>query len=137
MAVEQPDARFYLVAGACSAALALALGAFGAHALRGSLSPDSLSVFETGVRYQFYHAFGLLIVGILLLICNPSQRNGLLWTGRCFIAGTVLFSGSLYALGIAGIGWIGFITPVGGLAWIAGWCILAVTLLRNAHTPQS
>lgn len=111
----------FLAAGALSAALAVAAGAFGAHGLRGSLSPEMLSVFETAVRYQVYHAFGLVAVGMM----EPSSRVLLRVCGWCFVLGTILFSGSLYTMTLTDIRWVGMVTPVGGMTFIAGWGALA------------
>jgi uncharacterized membrane protein YgdD (TMEM256/DUF423 family) len=107
--------------GAFSAFLAVAAGAFGAHALRGRLSPEMLSVFETGARYQMYHALALLAAG-----WASTRRPGRLAAaaGWLFVAGTILFSGSLYALSCTGIRSFGAITPVGGLSFLAGWICL-------------
>jgi uncharacterized membrane protein YgdD (TMEM256/DUF423 family) len=113
--------RLFFSLGAGSALLAVAAGAFGAHGLRSRLSPESLAIFETAARYQMYHALGLLAVAWAV-----SQWGGALptWAGWLFVTGTVLFSGSLYTLALSGIGWLGAITPLGGLALIAGWLCL-------------
>src|SRR5438552_6063574 len=102
--------------------LGVALGAFGAHGLRGRLSPDMLAVFETGVRYHMYHALALILVGLML-----GRWNGWLiqTAGWCFVAGILLFSGSLYALALTGVTNLGAVTPIGGLAFLAGWACLA------------
>ena len=105
-----------------SAVVAVALGAFGAHGLRSRLVPDMLMTFEIGVRYQMYHALGLLAVG-LALARWPS--SGVALAGCLFIAGTIVFSGTLYALSLTGQRWLGAVTPVGGAAFIAGWIALA------------
>jgi uncharacterized membrane protein YgdD (TMEM256/DUF423 family) len=116
------------VAGAVSAFLAVAAGAFGAHALRARLAPEMLQVFETGVRYQMYHALALLIAaGVSGLSSHPAGP----WAGRLFLVGTVLFSGSLYALALTGIRGFGAITPFGGVAFLAGWICLAIAALRR------
>jgi uncharacterized membrane protein YgdD (TMEM256/DUF423 family) len=114
--------RLFATLGAASAFVAVAAGAFGAHGLRARLSPDLLAVFETGARYQMYHALGLLAVA----------WAGTRWPGPwpvragwLFLAGTVLFSGSLYALALTGVRWLGAITPLGGVAFLAGWLCLA------------
>ena len=115
--------RLFFSVGAISAFLAVAAGAFGAHALRARLDPAMLAVFETGARYQMYHALGLLAVAWAL------TRWPGPWAGRAgwlFLVGTVLFSGSLYALALSGIRWLGAITPLGGLAFLAGWLCLAL-----------
>ena len=114
--------RVFFAAGCVSAAVAVGLGAFAAHGLRARLVPDLLTTFEIGVRYQMYHALGLLAVGLALARC-PSSAGGL--AGWLFIAGTLLFSGSLYVLAFSGVRWRGAVTPLGGAAFIAGWIVLA------------
>jgi len=116
------DAVFFRL-GAFSALIAVAAGAFGAHALRARLSPELLAVFETGARYQMYHAFGLMAVAWAI-----TRWPGplLTWAGWLFAAGTVLFSGSLYALALSGMRWLGAVTPFGGVAFLAGWLCLAL-----------
>jgi len=116
-------ARFFLVAGALSAAVAVMLGAFGAHALRGRLPADLLAIYQTACQYHVYHALGLLAVGLLALHLPTS--SALRWSGWLMLLGTALFSGSLYALAITGQRWLGAITPLGGTAWIAAWLLLA------------
>ncbi|MDH4352209.1 MAG: DUF423 domain-containing protein [Gemmatimonadota bacterium] len=117
-----PD-RFFAAAGAVSAFLAVAAGAFGAHALRARLAPDLLAVFETGARYQMYHALALLAVA-WLTAARPGG-NAAVWAGGLFLLGTVVFSGSLYVLALTGQRWLGAITPLGGVAFLAGWGCLA------------
>ena len=116
--MQQP----FLIIGALSAFVAVAAGAFGAHGLRGALPPDLLGVFETGVRYQIYHALALLIVS--LLASSEGSRPATI-AGWLFVAGTVLFSGSLYVLSLTGMRWLGAITPLGGVAFLGGWLALA------------
>ena len=114
----------WLRLGALSAALAVAAGAFGAHALRDRLSEPMLAIFETGARYQMYHA--LALVGIGLLAMAAPRRRALAVAGWSFLIGTVLFSGSLYALATTGERRLGAITPLGGLAFLVGWLALAL-----------
>ena len=115
--------RTFLLIGALGGFIAVALGAFGAHALRGRLSPEMLAVFETGVRYQMYHVLALLLVAAIV----PRFGGWLvLSAGWLFIAGIVLFSGSLYLLAFTGVTMLGAVTPVGGLAFLLGWAALAV-----------
>jgi uncharacterized membrane protein YgdD (TMEM256/DUF423 family) len=115
-------AKLTLLLAALSGLLSVAVGAFGAHALRARLDEYSLRVFETGVQYQFYHALGLFGVALLLL---RFPGNTLLQSSAwMFVLGSVLFSGSLYLLAISGVRWLGAITPLGGLAFIAGWACL-------------
>jgi uncharacterized membrane protein YgdD (TMEM256/DUF423 family) len=106
--------------------LGVALGAFGAHGLRSRLTPDMLAAFDTGVRYQMYHALALFALSVLM-----DRLGGWLITsaGWLFVAGIVLFSGSLYALALTGITLLGAITPFGGLAFLAGWACLAIAAL--------
>ncbi|HEY7637833.1 MAG TPA: DUF423 domain-containing protein [Gemmatimonadales bacterium] len=120
------DATFFRL-GALSALIAVAAGAFGAHALRTRLTPDLLTVFETGARYQMYHAFGLIAVAWAVTRWPGPLPT---WAGWLFAAGTVLFSGSLYALALSGERWLGAITPLGGAAFLAGWLCLALAV-RN------
>jgi uncharacterized membrane protein YgdD (TMEM256/DUF423 family) len=116
-------AKHFLVIAAFSGFLAVALGAFGAHALKGRLPPDLMTVYQTAVQYQFYHTLALLGVAVLLL---QFPRHSLLVAGGGFFAlGLVLFSGSLYALSFSGMRWLGAITPLGGLAFMLGWLALA------------
>ena len=114
--------RHFLGIGAVSACIAVAAGAFGAHALRDLVSPDRLAVWETAARYQMYHALGLLVVAYLAAQKSAGPAR---LTGWLFVAGTLLFSGSLYALTLTGITWLGAVTPLGGVAFLAGWLILA------------
>jgi len=104
--------------------LGVALGAFGAHALRSRLSPEMLAVFETGVRYQMYHTFAVLIVAAA--IGHIGNARLLVAAGWLFFTGVVLFSGSLYALALTGVATLGAITPIGGLLFLIGWACLAV-----------
>ena len=115
--------RLAVLFGALNAALAVAIGAFGAHALRERLSPELLTVYETAGRYHFFHALGLLAVGLIAQRLPDSPT--LLWSTWLLLAGIVLFCGSLYALSLTGIRALGAITPVGGLCFIAGWLMLA------------
>jgi uncharacterized membrane protein YgdD (TMEM256/DUF423 family) len=117
-----------LIIAAISAALAVMLGAFGAHGLKKVVTPNMLEVFKTGVQYQFYHTFALFVVGIFMQFGNSKTLK---WSGYLFIAGIVLFSGSLYLLTITGIKPLGIITPFGGIAFIAGWVLLALHFIRT------
>ncbi|TGU85723.1 DUF423 domain-containing protein, partial [Mesorhizobium sp. M00.F.Ca.ET.186.01.1.1] len=109
--------------GSVSGFLSVALGAFGAHALKEKLDEYSLGIFHTGVTYQTTHALALVLVALLLKWYPDS--SGLVWAGWCFAAGTVIFSGSLYALAMTGIKVLGAITPIGGVLFLAGWALLA------------
>ena len=119
--------RIFFGVGALSALVSVAAGAFGAHALRARLTPEYLAVFETAARYQMYHALGLLAVAWAV-----TRWPGLLpvWAGWLFVAGTVLFSGSLYILALTGTRWWGAITPLGGLAFLGGWLCLFLSVRR-------
>jgi uncharacterized membrane protein YgdD (TMEM256/DUF423 family) len=121
--------RTFLALGALSAAVAVAAGAFGAHGLRSRLSPEHLAVFETGARYQMYHALGL-VAAAWAASRGPSAASAAGWAGWLFAAGTLLFSGSLYALTLSGVRAFGAVTPFGGVAFVAGWIALAVAALR-------
>src|ERR1700730_13434693 len=114
--------RKFLLLGSANAFLAVALGAFGAHVLTDRLSADMLAVFQTGVQYQMYHALALILVAVLSRQITPNAAFA--WSGRLFFGGIILFSGSLYALSLSGIKILGAITPLGGLAFLAGWSIL-------------
>jgi uncharacterized membrane protein YgdD (TMEM256/DUF423 family) len=119
--------RTFLLVGALAGFIGVAFGAFAAHALRSRLSPEMLGVFETGVRYQMYHAFAILIVALAAARLDGWLVRGAGWA---FTAGIVLFSGSLYALALTGVTILGAITPVGGLAFLIGWLLLIVAGLR-------
>ncbi|WEK35302.1 MAG: DUF423 domain-containing protein [Candidatus Pseudobacter hemicellulosilyticus] len=125
----------YLCTAALLGALSVALGAFGAHGLKKLVPPETVTTFETGVRYQFYHVFALLLVGILYERFSGNLMN---YAANSFIAGIVLFSGSLYLLTVlkatntVGLKGIGAITPIGGLFFIAGWVLLFLAFFRKA-----
>jgi uncharacterized membrane protein YgdD (TMEM256/DUF423 family) len=120
--------RTFLALGAISGAIAVAAGAFGAHALKARLPEDLLAVFETGARYHMFHALAL-VAAAWAAARFPGAAAG--WAGWLFLAGTVLFSGSLYALALSGVRALGAITPLGGVALIAGWVALAAAALRG------
>ena len=120
--------RKVLWTGAIFMALGVILGAFGAHALKTRLSPEMMQVYKTGVEYQFYHALGLLLIGLIGFQVKSKYLN---WSGILIGIGIILFSGSLYVLSITGIKIIGAITPFGGLSFVAGWVFLAIGLLKN------
>lgn len=109
--------------------LAVALGAFGAHALDGRVEARLLEVFETGVRYHFYHA--LALVAVVVAIGRWPSSSLPTVAGWLFVAGIVVFSGSLYLMTFTGMRWLGAITPIGGVAFIAGWAFLALTAWRG------
>ncbi len=120
--------RLFLALGAVSALIGVAAGAFGAHALKSRLSVEMLNTFEVGVRYQMYHALALVAVA-----WAQTRWPGSLTTtsGWLFVAGTLLFSGSLYLLSLTGVRWLGAITPLGGLAFLGGWLCLALAAWRS------
>ena len=118
--------RTFLLIGALAGFTGVAGGAFGAHALRGHLTPDMLTVFETGVRYQMYHALALLATGLL---AARLDKWLITMAGWLFTAGIVLFSGSLYALALTGAPGLGAITPIGGVLLLLGWACLALAVV--------
>lgn len=122
--------RVFITIGALSAFIGVAAGAFGAHALRDRLSAAMLQTFQTGVTYQMYHALALVGVGILLGRFSVDGSQWLTAAGWLFVVGMLLFSGSLYLLALTGTTWLGAITPLGGLAFLAGWVLLALGVWR-------
>ncbi len=119
----------FMAMGALLALCGVAFGAFGAHGLRSILSEHMLEVFHTGVRYQMYHAFGLMVSGGALAVYHlPLFR----WAIRAFLTGIVLFSGSLYVMSLTGVRWLGAITPLGGLFFMIGWLLLAIGFWKVA-----
>lgn len=118
----------WFAAGALAAGLGVVLGAFGAHGLKSRVEPELLSVFETGVRYHIYHALALLAVGLAASRWTSPLFGA---SGWLFVGGILIFSGSLYLMTFTGARWLGAVTPVGGLAFIAGWALLAVAALRH------
>lgn len=126
--------KTFLVLGTVLASLGVVLGAFGAHGLKKIVGPETVGTFQTGVQYQMYHAFALLIVGLLF---GRLPAANLQWAGILFGIGVLLFSGSLYILAAlkaankVGLGGIGIITPIGGLFFIAGWLVLLVAIIRS------
>jgi len=121
--------RLFFIVGALSAGTAVAAGAFGAHALKRRLAADLLAIFEVGVRYQLAHALALLAVA---WACSRWPGAWVTASGWCFLGGTLVFSGSLYALALSGQRWLGAITPLGGLALLVGWLLLATAAWRGA-----
>jgi len=119
----------FLIAGSIFGGIAVTLGAFGAHALKNMLSEQNLRIFHTAVEYQFYHALALLITGVVGGKIRNKQIN---WSGNLFIAGIILFSGSLYCLSaFENLSWVGMLTPVGGLCLITGWLMLFLSSLKK------
>lgn len=121
-------AKIFVVLGSLGMLLAVAMGAFGAHGLKKTLAPDLMAIYETAVHYHVYHALGLLAVGLLV----PHLPEAALprWAGVLMVAGLVLFSGSLYALSLSGVRWLGAITPIGGAAFLVAWLLLAIAVAR-------
>jgi uncharacterized membrane protein YgdD (TMEM256/DUF423 family) len=121
--------RLFVIIGALSGAIGVGAGAFGAHALRARLEPRMLEVFETGARYQMYHAVALICAAWVASRWPGSLANA---SGWLFLAGTVLFSGSLYAMALTDVRALGAITPLGGVCFIAGWVCLAVAASKGS-----
>jgi uncharacterized membrane protein YgdD (TMEM256/DUF423 family) len=119
--------RMFFALGAASALISVGAGAFGAHALRARLSPELLAVFETGARYQMYHALGLFIAAWAV---TRWPGPWAVRAGWLFVVGTLLFSGSLYALALSGVRWLGALAPFGGVAFLAGWGCLVLASRR-------
>jgi len=117
--------KTWIVLGASLAALAVMLGAFGSHGLKDKISPEDLTIFQTGVQYQLYHALGLILIGILGFHYSSDviQLPAVL-----LLIGILFFSGSLYILSVTGLRWMGAITPIGGIAFIAGWVMLIIKI---------
>lgn len=124
------SAKIFLLLGSLTMMFAVGLGAFGAHGLKDKLSADMLAVYRTGVDYHFYHALGLLALG--MIAAHLPESDLVKWSGGLMAVGIVLFSGSLYLLALTGTRWLGAITPLGGAAWIIAWALLAAALLRTA-----
>lgn len=122
-------AKYLIFLGSLNAFLAVGLGAFGAHGLKTRITPDLLDVYHTGVQYHMFHALGLILVGIIAHWL--SESNLIIWSGGLFLAGIIIFSGSLYVLSISGIRAFGAVTPVGGIAFLIGWVLLAWASLKN------
>jgi uncharacterized membrane protein YgdD (TMEM256/DUF423 family) len=123
------SAKLLLILGSVNAALAVTLGAFGAHALKARLSEQMMNVYQTGIQYHFYHALGLLILGLIAL--HMPSSSWLKWSGWLMFSGIILFSGSLYALALSNIRWLGAITPLGGTVFILAWICLLLAVVKN------
>lgn len=123
-------AKTVLISAGILGALSVGIGAFGAHGLEATLTANGrLDTFETAVKYQFYHTFALLLLGILMLNMDSGYFN---YASICFILGIAIFSGSLYTLSLTNITWLGAITPIGGLALILGWVFLILGVSKSA-----
>jgi uncharacterized membrane protein YgdD (TMEM256/DUF423 family) len=121
----------FIIAGALLAAIAVAAGAFGAHALAARLTPERLATWETAARYHMYHALALIIVGVVAARWPAPLLTAAGWL---FIAGILIFGGTVYALALGAPRWLGAVTPIGGLAFIIGWIVLALAVVRS--TPH-
>jgi uncharacterized membrane protein YgdD (TMEM256/DUF423 family) len=122
------SAKLFLGLGSFAMLVAVAMGAFGAHALKKTLTAESMAIYETAVHYHFYHALGLLVVGVLALRLPDTVL--LRGSGLLMAAGLLLFSGSLYALSLSGIRWLGAVTPFGGIAFLLAWLLLSIAVIR-------
>lgn len=129
--------RIILIIAALSGMFSVALGAFAAHGLKASLAPYLLSVFETGVHYQFIHSLAVILCVVLAIQVNgPKQQKAFHRAAICFIIGILFFSGSLYALALTGVKWFGPITPLGGVMFMIGWGCLAVAGYQMADRTE-
>jgi uncharacterized membrane protein YgdD (TMEM256/DUF423 family) len=127
--MKSPMPKTFLILGALNTLLCIALGAFGAHGLKRVLSPEMLTVYHTGVQYHFYHAFGIIIIGLLLLHFPKSRFIPL--SGWLMMIGIVLFSFSLYVLSLTGMRGLGIITPFGGVSFLSAWGLLVYAIWKG------
>ena len=121
----------FLFLGAVSALVAVGMGAFGAHGLKATLSPEMLTVYQTGVSYQIWHALGLICIA--LISQQDPESNLLSWAGWLMFVGILLFSGSLYLLVLLNLKWLGMITPLGGVSFITAWVLIAIFAAKKQH----
>jgi len=121
----------WIAVGSMVVATAVMLGAFGAHGLKDVLSDSQMKVYQTAVQYHFYHGLGLMLVGLVMVNFLGVVSAGLRWVPWLLLVGVVLFSGSLYALVLLDLRWLGVVTPFGGLSFIAGWVLLTVVLWKQ------
>ena len=133
MTMNEPTNRvkWFFALGSLLGGIAIAAGAFGGHGLKTSISAEALAVFETAVRYQMYHSFGLIATAWAITRWETGKHAGFETAGWCFLTGILLFCGSLYTLSLTGQLWLGAITPIGGVAFIAGWGMLAWSALKT------
>lgn len=124
-----------IITGSILMALAVGFGAFGAHIVQGNLSTERYDVYQTAVQYHFYHAIGLLILGVLMMKIRDSKW--LRWSGYSLVTGVLVFSGSLYLLTLTDTGWLGAITPIGGMAFILGWIFLAIGVKKGNDSRET
>lgn len=122
--------KTFIAWGSVIMALSVAIGAFGAHILEGILTPDDMATFETGVQYHMIHGIAVIFTGLAAGLLGESKK--LFWAGVLFIAGIAIFSGSLYVLVLSGMKWLGAITPIGGVSFIAGWLALMAAAVSGA-----
>lgn len=120
--------RLFLILGSINAATAVTMGAFGAHSLKPKMPEDMISAFQTAVQYHFYHSLGLIIIGLLTIYFKPEKHFHI--AGWIMFTGIILFSGSLYILSTTGTRWLGIITPIGGIAFIISWVVIAITVWK-------
>ena len=125
--------NFFIGLGALSAFISVAAGAFGAHTLKQALDSDMLAVYHTAVDYQFFHSLGLILIGILHKISPRRAHSVAAWA---MLVGIMIFSGSLYILSMTGIKWLGMITPIGGICFLAAWLIVALSYLAGGHNYE-
>jgi uncharacterized membrane protein YgdD (TMEM256/DUF423 family) len=123
--------KFFLIAGAINALLSVAFGAFGAHMLEGRVADKYIATWQTAVQYQMFHSIGLMVVAVLMSSAFIGPLGSLNWAGYLMLAGIVFFSGSLYVLSLSGISILGAITPIGGVAFIAGWIMLIIAAAKT------
>ena len=123
------SARLFLILGCAMALLAVALGAFGAHAVKARIAPEMMAVYRTGVEYHFYHALGMILAGLAVLHLPGSVL--LKGAGWAMLAGIILFSGSLYLLSLTGVRALGVITPFGGVAFLSAWILFAAAIIKS------
>jgi uncharacterized membrane protein YgdD (TMEM256/DUF423 family) len=123
-------AKWFVIIGATSGFLSVVFGAFGSHGLSDKLSEHFMQIYQTGVQYQMYHSLSLLLIGILATQWPNSTK--LRWSAYLMIVGIILFSGSLYALSLTGITWLGVITPLGGIAFLLGWFLLGLATYQSS-----
>lgn len=124
--------KLFIIAGAINGFLAVALGAFGAHALEERLSERYLAIWETAVQYQMFHAIALIAIGILMHPNLLGASGALTGAGYAILLGIVIFSGSLFVLALSGVGILGAITPIGGVAFLVGWVLLIVAVVKSS-----
>jgi len=120
--------KLFTLLGSINALLAVMIGAFGAHALKNRLTSEMLEIFQTGVQYHFYHALGLIAVGLIAM--HLPESSWVRWSGWVMLTGIIVFSGSLYILSVSGIRWLGAVTPIGGTAFILSWVLLMAAIIK-------